>query len=193
MRTIVASLLFVVTPCSLFAQSSSVERIDVTNFGIYEVEFTKERESKTEPPRSWEVVTKFRNIKTTTTIPARLCISFGFEYRIVGTPIDAQSGIRMITRFPNQGMRNPETRQTVYQTEAVVDRAVGRQHFRSYTLDKAWELVPGVWTFELWHKNRKLAEQSFTLTEPCGDGCDMVERPKSKCEESLVSVASINP
>jgi len=192
MRTLVASLFLVLTPCCLCAQTLSVERVNIIHPGIYEVEITKESDEKNLTGHSWNVVRKIRNVKNTTSIPARICVTFGFEYVIVGAPIAAEIPIKMIVKFPSRGLHNPETRETTYRIEALVGRTIGRRHFRSYTLDKQWELVPGVWTFELWHKDRKLAEQRFTLSQPCA-GCDQAEPPTGRCEERLVSDAPITP
>jgi hypothetical protein len=194
MRTIAGALILLIfTPYWAWAQSASIERAVITNFGIYELEIKKEKDGKAPPRRSWEVVTRFRHVETTTTIPARLCTSFGFEYTIVGAPAGVEIPIKMIAKFPSQGMYDPEKRATTYRTEALVDRAIGRSHLRSYTLDKQWELVPGVWTFELWHRERKLAEQTFTLSAPCREGCDQAERPKRNCEQIPIAVALAPP
>jgi hypothetical protein len=95
----------------------------------------------------------------------------------------------MVTKFPSKGILNPETGKTVHRSEAVVHRAIGRTHFRSYTLDEPWAVVPGTWTFELWYRDRKLVEQSFTLVQPCSNDCDRSEIPKRGCEDGLVSLS----
>lgn len=190
MRTVAATLFLILAPYCLCAGALSVERVSITSPGIYELQITKEIGDKNLAGRSRNVVQKIRNVQITTTIPARICISFGFEYVIRGAPIDAEIPIKMITKYPNQGVHNPETRETTYRNETLISRKIGRVHFRSYTLDNPWELVPGVWTFELWHKDRKLAEQSFVLIAPCAGGCDEIEPAKGKCEESLVGVVS---
>jgi hypothetical protein len=35
--------------------------------------------------------------------------------------------------------------------------------FSGYDIDDSWELVPGVWTIQLWAGDQKFAEESFTL------------------------------
>jgi hypothetical protein len=42
---------------------------------------------------------------------------------------------------------------------------IGTTQFRSYVLDNDWEVVPGVWIFQVWYQGRKLAEQKFTLVK----------------------------
>ena len=41
--------------------------------------------------------------------------------------------------------------------------AIGSVHWRGYGFDQRWEIVPGVWTIEIWQGDRKLLEHSFTI------------------------------
>ncbi len=43
---------------------------------------------------------------------------------------------------------------------------MGRLHLDGYKFDHEWEIVPGVWILEVWHKKRKLLTQSFNVSEP---------------------------
>jgi hypothetical protein len=44
-------------------------------------------------------------------------------------------------------------------------RALVTLSFEGYTLDHSWEIVTGVWTFEMWDGDRKLLSQSFKIME----------------------------
>ena len=188
MRTAVATLFLIIAPLSAGGKSLSIHRATIANAGIYELKIARSVGDTNLAGSSRYVVTGTRRLQTTTGIPARVCTSFGFEYMIIGTPLSAEVPIKMVTKFPTPGLRNPETQQTTYRHETVVNRTIGRVHFRSYTLEEQWELVPGVWTFELWYQDRKLAEQSFTLSTPCAD-CGRSEAAPVSCQERLVSEA----
>lgn len=189
MRTACALLWLVAASAGVSAQSPSIDRVNITNPGIYRIEVKSVIDDKKLAGHSWQVVTGMKVVRNTTSVPARLCTSFGFQYVIVGSPSKVEVPIKMVTRFPAPGLYNPETRERTFEHATVVRRTVGRVHFRSYTLESSWELVPGVWTFELWHKDRKLAEQSFTLTSPCAD-CEQDEPAGQPCEERLVATAA---
>jgi hypothetical protein len=51
----------------------------------------------------------------------------------------------------------------VSRDESVETTRIGDTVGALYTLDDSFELVPGIWTFELWDGDRKLLTQSFTL------------------------------
>lgn len=172
MRLAIPFALLLMVPTSPYAQSRLIERIDVRNAGIYDVEIARTTDDKNLVGGKKNIVSNRRNLQVTATVPARVCVSFGFEYVLLGTPTGAEVPVRMVTRFPAVGVRNPETGVTTYHHETVVLRTIGHVHFRSYTLEKEWEVVPGIWTFELWYGDRKLADRSFTLSQSCGEECD---------------------
>ena len=183
MKIFPASLFLILAPCCVSAQTLTVQRVIVVNPGIYELETKKRMAGENLGDRSWDAVRKLRYVQAATTVPARLCISFGFEYVIIGAPKGTEIPIKMVTNFPDAGLNNPETRKTTRRNETLVGRTIGTRFLRSYTFDKRWELVPGVWTFQLWHKDQKLAEQSFTVT------ANNEAPSEGKCEENPVAAA----
>ena len=56
--------------------------------------------------------------------------------------------------------------ETFERNEYIEDKAVGETHLKGYTLDDDWEVVPGIWTLQVWFGDRMLAEKRFTLTKP---------------------------
>ncbi|MFM9847367.1 MAG: DUF3859 domain-containing protein [Hyphomicrobiaceae bacterium] len=181
MKILLASLFLIFAPCCVSAQTLTVQRVIIINPGIYEVETNKRIAGENLEDRSWDVVRKFRYVQAATAVPARLCISFGFEYVIIGAPKGAEIPIKMVTKFPEAGLYDPQTRRITRKNSTLVGRTIGTRFLRSYTFDKRWELVPGIWTFQLWHKDEKLAEQSFAVTAS-------KETPsEGKCEESPVA------
>jgi hypothetical protein len=43
---------------------------------------------------------------------------------------------------------------------------IGTLCLLGYGFDNDWEIVPGVWTEQIWYQDRTLAERSFTVSEP---------------------------
>jgi hypothetical protein len=41
--------------------------------------------------------------------------------------------------------------------------AVGKKVGYTYSFDEPWEAVPGNWSFQLWYREKKLAEQKFVV------------------------------
>lgn len=161
---------------------AAIERIDISSSGIYELEIIRQADHDGQGSE-WNTIANVRLARATSSIPLERCVSFGFEYVIVGAPAGAHIPMRMITRFPEPGLRNPHTGQLALTAESLVVRTVGWRHYRVYTFDDDWELIPGVWTLEVWQGERQLAVQSFVLA-PCQGDC---QRPEEgwRCAKEL--------
>lgn len=190
MRLAIPILLLLLTVSTKpLARPHHIDRVDVTNWGRYDLEIAKTIDAPHLAGRRQNLVVDRKNLELTATIAARLCVSFGFEYVLVGTPANVDVPIKMVTRFPAAGVRNPETGLMTHQHEAIVMRTIGQLHFRSYTLEKEWEVVPGTWTFELWDNDRKLVERSFILTRNCHDNCDHIDGDRVACDRRIALAA----
>jgi hypothetical protein len=119
-------------------------------------------------------------------VPARQGVEFGFRYKIIGQPVAAppQTGttilglqigaqpvsppvvtvnLKYVTHIPKPGMRNPETGNVTLTNVFYQEHKVGEEQYRLYRLTDRWEVVPGVWTLEIWDGDRKLLSQDFLL------------------------------
>ena len=166
MRLLLALVMVCCVSVGVFAQAPRVDRIDILEQGIYHVETVHTIKNPNLTSGTYTELTNIRNTGVTATIPARLGTWFGVRYRVAGKPEGAAVPITMVMRFPHQGMRNPETRETRYRDEYVVRCIVGTVYYCGFGLGHGWEMIPGIWTFEFWYKGRKLAAQSFTVVRP---------------------------
>ena len=166
MRTIVSYLLLLSLSSVAHAQKVKIDRIDIIGKGIYQVAVGKLTPNKLTPTGVITSVQNAKKIEDTTTVHARIGVEFGIQYVIVGVPKGARVPIQIVNVYPKQGLRNPKTRETFRRVEIVRNKIIGDVVYTGYAFENAWEIVPGVWKFELWHKNRKLAEQRFTVTRP---------------------------
>jgi len=113
-----------------------------------------------------QTVRAARLISNTTLIPTRRQTRFGLRYVIDGQPHGGVVTIRMVTRFPERGLVDPDTSRVWQRNEYYVSTRIGAIHYRDYTLDHPWEASPGPWVFEFWIGERKLKEQAFCLYDP---------------------------
>jgi len=166
MRKPLYFLLLLFCSSSVCAQAPRIDRINIVAKGIYQAEVTKTVEDRGQATGQRQIVGNIKLVENTTSIPARNPILFGFDYVIVGAPDGAHVSVKVLAIYPKEGLKNPKTHETTYRDEYAIERTVGATHFKGYKIDSDWEAVPGVWTFQIWHHNRKLAEQSFTLVKP---------------------------
>ena len=166
LRTAVSIVLALFGLAGAHAQSAWVDRIEIVERGIYRSEIVKSVDDPNLAAGRINVVADVRLIRPTTDVPAQVGVSFGIRYRIVGPRRGDPVSLKMVTRFPAQGLRNPARSETHYRNDYLASRVVGEETTRTYTFEESWEAIPGTWTFEVWQGDRKLAEQSFNVYAP---------------------------
>lgn len=165
-------------------QPPLVDEVLIVEKGIYRAEII----TKTEIPTATGAINTVADVKlleSTTYIPARKGVRFGVRYMIVGAQKGVSIDLRLTTRFPVAGLRNPRTGGHYFNSEHSVARIIGNTGYREYAFEHDWEVVPGTWTFEFWYRNRKLGEQRFCVYRPTQEG----EKPSEldeQCYDELI-------
>ncbi len=104
----------------------------------------------------------------TNEIPAVLGTEFGFQYLVNSTPRGRSIDITYVIKFPEPGLKRPSGKvykETRYQAEA----RIGHRSLHGYGFDRPWEMVPGDWVFEVWHRKAMLIRKTFTVLRPTGE------------------------
>jgi Domain of unknown function (DUF3859) len=104
--------------------------------------------------------------RSTTAIPARPGISFGFEFQLHGQP-GAELDLTTTVVFPPPGLTPPGATTPVLSSSLPMRVRLGGNgvFYRGYTFDQEWEVAPGPWRFELRAGGRLLAVQNFIITQ----------------------------
>ena len=164
MRLLFSALLLLIGAIATHAQVPQIERIDIQKSGIYQGDVVAKIELKDSPIGTVDILKNPTIVEETTTVAAKVGVRFGTQYLVVGTPKGAGVPLKFVIVFPEQGLRQPGTPEPIYQNDYVANRKIGDSRYQGYTFEFDWELVPGVWKFQIWHESRKLAEQAFTVT-----------------------------
>jgi hypothetical protein len=168
MRCLAASIFLVLCGSAAAAQDYRIEGFRVVERGIYTADVARR---KTHPNETIvDEVTGIRLIESTTAIPARKGIRFGLRYVILGSPAGVPIELQLVTRFPAPGLRRPRSTSAAHHLEYDGIRSIGQYGYRDYAFEHEWEMVPGTWTFEFWHKDRKLGSQDFCVYVTAADG-----------------------
>src|SRR5262245_26577956 len=153
------------------AQESWITDARVTWYGVYQAGHDKVVEDKS----------SFTGTRTVSTgivpptvnsdrIPAILNSRFGFGFVLSGTPTDAGVKLvklRFVRNFPAAGITDVKTGERRFREQGEYNMDVAlKEHLCGYIFERDDELVPGLWSFEVWHGDRKLVEKSFTAYKP---------------------------
>jgi hypothetical protein len=173
LMTIILSIFaLLLTSASAYAQGALVERIRFTEYGIYTVD--RDVQGRDVLGINRAAASNVRHAATLRTIPAQIGTTFGFRYEVVGRAHAAPVELRQVVIFPSPGLTPSSSSKPVRQDEFVLQARIGETSYASYTLEDAFELVPGEWVFEIWQGNRKLATQIFRV-ERMSNACDPCE------------------
>jgi hypothetical protein len=143
------------------AQVTRVQGVEVIDAGIYApVIKSTHRDSK---GVLQSVIGNPRLVTRTTTIPAKLGVSFGFRYRIVGAPVGAHVALTKVTRYPAPGGRPAGSTQPLLASSRPLIRQLNVYSYSAYSIEEPWEVLPGKWVFEFWFADRMIGSQEFTL------------------------------
>ncbi len=148
-----------------FAEEAKVDSVEIVAKGIYEVQtgaVTKDPKAPTGEIKAPDTV---KNVEATSTIPARIGVEFGFEYRIVGAPDGAEVSLHFVNTYPAPGLADPGSAKPILSDKFERTKKIGEVNYLGYGFENDWELVPGTWTMEIWSGDKKLAEESFTVTK----------------------------
>ena len=141
------------------SQSAGAGGIQIVERGLYEAHTDTARQ-----PRNglWTVLHP-RLIASTTTVPMRQGVRFGFRYVLQGAPNGQAVAVELVTRYPSPGRWDELVRAWRTESQYQVRLQAGVVHYRDFQLLEQEELIPGLWIFEFWRSGAKIGEQRFCV------------------------------
>jgi hypothetical protein len=164
MPALLALLLLFFSANTAFAQDAT--RVEVYEYGLYALGPSHGEYAPPNMGYRHESVSEIQHLETTRTVPGRIGVSFGVRYRIQGNGFGFPVPLRIVLKFPPQGLYNPDYRDTLYVDETESVQVLGDDSYSGITFDEQWEIEPGIWTFEFWSGDKKLGEEQFEVVTP---------------------------
>jgi hypothetical protein len=150
-------------------KGATVTGITVTKAGTYTGDSTSApaRAGQQSPTNTVGTATNWQFVSAGADVAGKIGTQFGIEFRVDGEPAGDGVTLYMAFTFPPQGIRNPNTGNVLHTAKvAFPNMKIGALSLFGYGFDNAWEIVPGVWTEQIWYQNRMLAERTFTVGKP---------------------------
>ncbi len=170
-------LLVALVPSHAAGQSARIDEVVVLERGVYRAETAGPSQHHGTAGRL-HTVQRIKLLADTTSIPARRFTRFGLRYLVKGAPHGTLVELRMVTRFPRDGVVEPPGDRRHFEHEYRLPVRIGISGYREYYLDESWEVAFGEWVLEFWLGSLKLQEQSFCLFDPDApapsSGCTIV-------------------
>lgn len=148
------------------APTIKVERIEVSRPGTYEIEVRGAVPDQAVTTGNRVEAKAYKSLAVGAEIPAKAGTVIGAELTVIGTPRRGKVPLKVIWRYPPPGLTNPETKETRTTDEYSDVQLIGDKFPVFWGLTQDWHLIPGTWTLEIWHADRKLVTQQFQVTSP---------------------------
>jgi uncharacterized protein DUF3859 len=159
---VVATLLLLFAPIAK-AQQPRIDRLEVIDAGFLSLE---QAESKDAPDAVGGKVFRPRNMRFLAEAPAVTApvgTSFGVRFVVVGAPRNADVTLRSVWKIPPPGFTDPQRGKAYTESASNMPAQIGMTYLSAYGFNEAWEIVPGVWTLQVWQGDRNLLEHEFTI------------------------------
>ena len=150
-------------------RKATVSGVTVTNAGTYTGKSISApaRAGQLSPTGTIGTTVDWHFVSNTPDVVGKVGTQFGIEFRIDGAPVGDGVTLHLVLTFPPQGIRNPNTGDMMHAAKiAFPNMKIGALSVLGYGFDSAWEIVPGVWTEQIWYQDQMLAERTFTVSKP---------------------------
>jgi len=156
------TLIFLSATCDAVQMVSS----QITQAGIYEAESVEKVEATETTTGYTTNASGLKLVKSTDTIPAKLGISFGFEYVLIGLKPNKKFRLKKIISHPK--ITKPDGTVSEGYEMMITKQADAfgtMKDISGYIFNNEYEIQPGEWKFTLMLKDEKLIEKSFIIVK----------------------------
>ena len=137
-------------------------QVEIQDYGFYDLSVDGSVPAPGDISGSRNIVSNIRLQRQTEEIDAQLGRSFGFRFRITDPALYGQT-LTLRTIFPP--LTNPESKRTMT-TQDRPFTATGESVYDGYRFDYDWEMAEGIWTFQVVHNGKVIAEKKFKVIIP---------------------------
>jgi hypothetical protein len=151
---------------SAAAQAPAVSGVTITHIGTYtaETKSAPAQSGQESPTGTIGTDSNWHFESDSPDVPGKPGAQFGIEFRVEGEPRDDSVTLYLTLIFPPQGIHNPNIGTTMYAAKiAFPNMKIGARCLVGYGFDNEWEIVPGVWTEQIWYQDHMLAERNFNV------------------------------
>lgn len=164
-RHLTLLFLLLLTPGIQAATDIRINAVEVLSWGMFEFGSASRHADFSRTTAGIDKVKGVEFVEYTNDIPMEPHVNFGFQYILNTAPKGRFIDVTHIIKFPGEGLRTPGGRVYKQSTEQL-DIRIGRPTLHGYGFDFDWEMIPGDWVFEVWHRDARLVRKTFHIVPP---------------------------
>lgn len=131
-----------------------------TRFGRISAEKIGSYPNPNSPSGTFGIIDNLSFTEITDTIPAKLNVNFGAEF-IMESKANIYVPLTVVWKFPSVMTNN--NGKNFHQISFPAGYYTNQLWYQSYGLDYNYEVKPGIWQLEIYHKNKLLYSRQFYL------------------------------
>ncbi len=158
-KLLLLPILLILLSCS---EQSPQDTVKIVNYGQIEAELYESTKNREHIAGISTKAREFRIRENSNHLKPRMGLMFGIIYKFNNTKLNGHKSLEVV-RFPKGGLKNAETGQVAYQTEAsnVID--VKLSYLHGYKMSNDWEIRTGDWTFEVYVDDSMVVSKTITI------------------------------
>ncbi len=145
-----------------------VDKIEITHFGTLSPELAALMSGFKMDALNCVFMNNPLSVQTADKIQAGLGVTFGVGYKVVGSPSGKQVELGIVIKHPQ--INRPNENKSYQEDHIKKYSLINQVDSAAWVFADSWEIVPGEWIFEIYHKGNKLAEQKFLVEKGSGQG-----------------------
>jgi Domain of unknown function (DUF3859) len=157
-RLMLTLVLLLVTTAAARAEM----RLEVVEHGLYSLE--AESTVRDANGVGVDTVRNICHLATTAMIPLHRGMHFGLRYRLHGLASDEIVTLTTVVQFPHEA-RPPAGSGPIRSHAMTFEHRASDLGYAGYGFDEPWELMPGLWTVQIFNGTRQLLDFRFTVVE----------------------------
>jgi len=166
MIRVISQFLIITCVCiEALACDNSPISIEIIDSGLYQIEGSDDFKYKGLPGEQLHIQGEVKLIEKTEVIPAVIGNKLGFRYKIMGKDIGKNIELTIAMYYPEAGISDPNTGKVHRIDRYTIPAKIGDTNTTYYSLDAAWELVPGEWRREVWYGCNMLGGKTFKVVK----------------------------
>ena len=110
--------------------------------------------------------TGIKQLEATRKVMGRIGVQFGFRYRVTGVRPGTLLPLTIVAKFPPPGVLARDSQKPIVKDDYVDVTTAGKDDFLTWTFEMRSDIVPGIWSFEIWSGDAKLADENFEVILP---------------------------
>lgn len=134
-----------------------------TNHGLYTGKAVSSTDEKNSPTGSTTALVDVLFFPTTDTIPMEKGKQFGIQF-ILESNKTVEVDIEVVWIFPTVMVNNKGEKFAQYKHKT--SRITNMKSFTGYHFDEPYEMLPGKWTLQIFHKKKMIHSHDFYIVAP---------------------------